>query len=97
MTLPPEIQILTINATALLIAWLGLYPTMRPRTLGRVMLADAVVTGLTLVACAALFGDRGVSFWTPLGPMGWFGFWLLTYLAIEAALFALRFRDLDLT
>lgn len=92
----PEFQILTINAVALSIAWLGLYPSIRPLTLPRLMLTDTIVTALTLITCGALFRGAGTRFWLPIGATNWFGFWLLSYLAVETLFFVTRFNRLDL-
>ncbi|MFB2530675.1 hypothetical protein ACEYYB_05695 [Paracoccus sp. p4-l81] len=86
MTLPPEAQIAILNATALGVAWLGIYPTLRPLTMTRLMRADLIVTSATFLAAAGLFHDTGTRFWLPGTQVGWFGFWLVSALTIEMVL-----------
>lgn len=88
MTLPPEAQILIINAAILLVAYLGIYPTMRPLTAVRIMRADLAVSGLALGLAGALFWGTGARFSLVFVTVNWFWFSLITMLAIEMPLFA---------
>lgn len=87
MGLAPEFQILILNATVLAVAYFGIYPTLRAPTVGRVLLADAVISAAALVVAGALFAGSGQRFWTPIGDTNWAVFWLVTMVLLEMPLF----------
>jgi hypothetical protein len=83
----PELQVVIINAVALGVAYLGIYPALREKTLHRVLVADAVVTLVALGTAGALFFGSGTAFaWV----FNWFWFSLITFMIMEWPLF-LRF------
>ena len=86
MSLPPEAQLLIINAAILAVAYLGIYPSIRNLTTGRLMAADLVLTGLLLVVAGALFWGTGVEFSMLLFSTNWFVFALLTMFLMELPL-----------
>ncbi len=90
MGLAPELRILILNAVVLGVAYFGLYPGFREKTLGRLMAADLVVTASVLLAAGALFAGTGTRFSLLFVPTNWLIFTLLTLLAMEMPLF-LRF------
>ena len=54
MTLPPELQVLTINCVILAVAYAGIYPTLNPVTLRKVIAVDLVLTLLSAIRLMAL-------------------------------------------
>lgn len=87
MNLPPEAQILIINAVILGVAYLGIYPSFKTVTLTKVAVADCVLSGLSLLVAGALFWGTGVEFSMLLFSTNWFGFSILTMLLMELPLF----------
>jgi hypothetical protein len=83
----PELQILAINATCLLVAYLGIFPALTPLTLHRLALADLAVGLTALGTAAALFWGSGVQFRLLLIDTNWFWFALVTFVVIEVPLF----------
>ncbi|WBU57210.1 hypothetical protein [Paracoccus sediminicola] len=83
----PELQILSVNATILATAYLGIYPTMRQRTLNRMLRTDLVLTGIALVTAWGLFGGARISFDALLFDTNWFLFSLLSLSFMETPLF----------
>ncbi|MDO5658756.1 MAG: hypothetical protein Q4G36_10615 [Paracoccus sp. (in: a-proteobacteria)] len=96
--IPPEAQVILINALCLGVVWFGIMPSLRDKTLGAMMRVDLVVSALMIALMAALYAGRGIGFSLVFAETGWFGFWLLTYIAMEMPLM-LRFcraHDIDL-
>ena len=83
----PELKLLILNAVIVLIAYLGIYPSMRQITIKRMMAADLVLTALALGVAAALFWGSGTRFWMLLFTTNWAVFSLLTMQAMELPLF----------
>lgn len=79
----PELQILAINATCLGVAYLGIFPSIRPLTPLRLALADLVVGLLALGTAGALFWDSAIGFDLLIGEVNWFAFALVTLLGME--------------
>ena len=87
MNLPPEAQILIINAVILGVAYLSIYPSFKAITLTKVAVVDSVLSGLSLLVAGALFWGTGVEFSMLLFSTNWFGFSILTMLLMELPLF----------
>jgi hypothetical protein len=85
--MPPELQILAINATCLAVAYLGIFPALRPLTLQRLALADLAVGLTALGTAAALFWGSGQAFRLLILDTGWFWFALVTFVVMELPLF----------
>ena len=83
MTLPPELQLLIINATILAVAYPGIYPTLKPITIAKMMRVDAVLSCLSLVVAGALFWDTGTRFSLLLFQTNWAVFALVTMMVME--------------
>ena len=83
MTLPPELQLLTINATILAVAYLGIYPTLRPITVSKMMRVDLVLSCLSLVVAGGLFWNTGTRFSLLLFQTNWAVFALVTMMVME--------------
>lgn len=82
----PELQVLAINAACLAVAYLGIFPGLRPLTMGRLALADLGVGLVALGTVAALFWDSGVDFRLLVFDTNWFWFAVVTYVAMELPL-----------
>ena len=85
--MPAELQLLIIEATILLIAYLGIYPSMRDLTMRRMLIVDLVLTALALAVGAALFAGRGIGFSLVFVETNWAVFLLLSMAAMEIPLF----------
>jgi hypothetical protein len=86
MSISPEAQLLILNAVILAVAYLGIYPSIRNLTTGRLMAADLVLSGLSLLVAGALFWGTGVEFSLLLFSTNWFVFALLTMFLMELPL-----------
>ena len=95
----PEGKVLILNAAVLGVAYLGIYPSMRQKTLGAMMRNDLVLTLLVLITAGALFVGSGIRFSLILFDSNWFVFTLLTAALMEIPLFLwfCRKHDIDLT
>jgi len=86
--LAPEVVILLINAAGMALAYGLIYPRLMPITMGRMMLADGLITAVLVGIAVAVFWDSGTQFWL----FGWYVgsglFALVTLLIIEAPLFS---------
>lgn len=83
MVLRPEFQLLTINATILAVAYLGLYPTLRPITLAKMIRIDLILSALALIVAGALFWGTGTHFSLVLIQTNWAVFTVLTLMVME--------------
>ncbi|MDO5613367.1 MAG: hypothetical protein Q4G14_09025 [Paracoccus sp. (in: a-proteobacteria)] len=80
--LPPEAKILILNAACLAVAYLGIYPSMRHKTMLRLAVADLGVTLAALAAAGAMFAGTGTQFWLLGLHTGWAGFSIVTLIAM---------------
>ena len=97
--IPPEAQVLILNAAVLGVAYFGIYPSMRQKTLGAMMRNDVILSLLVLGTAGALFAGTGTRFSMVFFDTNWAVFTLVTSALIEVPLF-LRFcrkHDIDLT
>ncbi|MDO5605545.1 MAG: hypothetical protein Q4G25_10340 [Paracoccus sp. (in: a-proteobacteria)] len=83
----PEIKILILNAVTLGIAYLGIYPSMREKTLAGMMRNDLVLTGLAVIVAGALFMGTGTRFGLIWFSTNWLVFSLVTLMIMEIPLF----------
>lgn len=74
---------LIVNAVALAVAYLGIFPGLRPLTLMRLAMADLAVGVVALATSGALFWGSGTGFGVPGFEVNWFVFALLTLMAME--------------
>ncbi len=95
----PEAKILILNAAVLAVAYLGIYPSMREKTLPALLRNDLALTLLVLITAGALFAGTGTRFSLILLDTNWFGFTLLTSMAMELPLFLwfCKKHDIDMT
>ena len=84
----PEVVVLLINAAGLALAYGVIYPRLLPITMGKMMAADAIITGVLVGLSVAWFWGTGTEFWL----FGWYVgsaiFALVTLLIIEMPLFS---------
>jgi hypothetical protein len=83
VSVPPELQLLIINATILAVAYLGIYPSLRPITLARMRRVDVVLSCLSLLVAGGLFWDTGTRFSLLLFQTNWAVFALVTMMVME--------------
>lgn len=82
----PEVIVLLINAAGMALAYGVIYPRLLPITLGKMMLADTIITLVLLGIAGAMFWDT--QFWLLGWTVGPVLFALLTLLVIEMPLFS---------
>ena len=87
MQLAPETQILILNAAILGVAYLGIFPSLREKTLARIMTVDLVLSVLAVGVAGALFWARGLSFDMLVFSANWAVFSIVTLMIMEAPLF----------
>ena len=84
----PEVMVLLINAAGLALAYGDIYPRLLPMSMGKMVLADAVVTVVLVGIAVAWFWGSGTQFWL----LGWYVgpavFSLISLLIIEWPLFS---------
>lgn len=83
----PELQILSINAVALGLAYGAILPGLVGRSLWQLALADAVVGLVELVTAGALFWGSGVRFSMLLFEVNWLVFAAFSFAILELPLF----------
>lgn len=87
MGLEPEVQLLIVNFVALLIAYFGIYPTLREINLTNMMLADVAICLACLVVAGLLFWGSGIAFSLVLFDTNWAWFSIVTLLTMELPFF----------
>ncbi len=84
----PEVLVLLINAAGLALAYGVVYPRLVPITMGKMVLADTILTVVLVGSVTALFWGSGTQFWL----LGWYVgpavFAIVTLLVIEWPLFS---------
>lgn len=82
----PEVIVLLVNATVLLICYLVVLPRWAGGDLGKIAIHDFMATMVALILAGSLYQGTGLTF--GLGPLAlnWFWFALLTYFAMELPL-----------
>jgi predicted membrane-bound spermidine synthase len=90
MQFSPEAQILILNGVILGVAYLGIYPSLREKTLNRVMAIDLVLSIIAITVAGALFWGSAISFTLLFLKVNWAVFTVVTLMLMEAPLF-LRF------
>ncbi|MCC5971542.1 MAG: hypothetical protein JJU15_16485 [Pararhodobacter sp.] len=83
----PELQILTINAVCLGVAYLVILPGLTRKTLKALALSDLAVSVLALGTAGMLFWGSGVRFSLLLVEVNWLVFALVTFALMEVPLF----------
>lgn len=95
----PELQVLAINAVGLAVAYLGIFPSLRPLTRTRLAVAELVMCAIVLTTVGALFWGTDETFALGFFDVGWFVFGLVTLVAMEMPLlwWFTRRHGIDLT
>ena len=86
--MPPEFQILIINAVCLGVAYAGILPGVARKSLRALALSDAAVTLVALATAGMLFRGSGLGFSLFGFEVNWLVFSLVTFAMMEAPLFA---------
>ena len=99
MNLPHEIEVLTLVGVSLTVAYLGIFPSLKPLTLGRLVRADMAISGILLGVCAALYFGKELAFSLLFFDLPWWAFLLFSLGAAEVPLFLwfVEKHELDLT
>ncbi|MBQ2263107.1 MAG: hypothetical protein II336_17315 [Loktanella sp.] len=92
MNIAPEFQVLILNAVILGIAYLGIYPGLKQKTLRKMMQVDLVLAALAITVAGALFWGSDVRFNMLIFHSNWAVFSTITLMLIEAPLFYLFIR-----
>ncbi|MFD1794625.1 hypothetical protein FQV27_06930 [Paracoccus aurantiacus] len=79
----PELKILTINATIMAVAYLGIYPSRHITRISQMMPTDLGLTALSLLAAGGLFAGSGIRFNLILTETNWAIFAIATLALIE--------------
>ena len=87
MQLAHEWQILIVNGVILGIAYLGIFPGLREKTLPKIMQVDLVLSALALTVAGGLFWGSGLQFNLLLFNSNWAVFTIVTLMLMEAPLF----------
>jgi hypothetical protein len=85
--MPPELQILAINATCLAVGYFGIYPALAQKSLAALGIGDLIVSVVAIGTAGALYWGTGVEFRLLGIPMNWFAFSLTTLIAMGLPLF----------
>lgn len=87
MILSPEVQVLILVGIILAVAYLGIFPTLREKTLNRLMVIDLALSVLALSVAGAWFWGTGVRFSLLVFETNWAVFTVVSYGVIEIPLF----------
>ncbi|MFV0408701.1 MAG: hypothetical protein ACK5LJ_03080 [Paracoccus sp. (in: a-proteobacteria)] len=95
----PEATVLCLNAVMLAIAYPGIYPSLREKTLSAMLRSDIALTLLQLLTVGALYYGSGIGFSLIFFDVNWFAFALITFMVMEAPLFLwfCNKHDIDLS
>jgi hypothetical protein len=85
--MPPEAQILVINAVCLGVGYFGIYPALAQKSLLALGIGDLIVTAVAIGTAGALFWGSGVEFRLLGIAMNWLAFSLTTLVAMGLPLF----------
>ena len=84
----PEVMVLLMNAAGIALAYGVIYPRLMPITLGKMVLADTIMTIALVGISVVWFWGSGTQFWL----LGWYVgpalFTVITLLIIEWPLFS---------
>ncbi|WP_108814165.1 hypothetical protein [Loktanella sp. Alg231-35] len=87
MVVSPEAQILILVGLILAVAYLGIFPTLREKTINRLMQIDLGLNALALIVAGAWFWGTGVQFTLLFFEVNWVVFTIVCYAIIEIPLF----------
>lgn len=83
----PEFQILIINAASLVVAYLGILPGLKRKSLRALAMTDAAVTVIAVTTAGMLFRGSGQGFGLLGFEVNWLIFSLVTFALMEGPLF----------
>ena len=92
MLVAPEIQILILIWVSLTVAYTGIFPSMKPLTIRRVVYADLIITAGLLCVSGLLFFGKGIGFSLLLFDVPWWAYLLVMMGLLETPVF-LWFAD----
>lgn len=87
MQFSPEAQILILNGVILGVAYFGIYPSLREKTLNRIMAIDLVLSVIAVGVAGALFWGTSTTFTLVFFKANWAVFCVVTLMAMETPLF----------
>ena len=87
MQIAPELQLVLLNAIVLAVAYLGIYPGLQEKTLGKIMVIDTAMTALALLVAASWFMGTGAGFSLIVFETNWLIFTLVTLFVMEIPAF----------
>ena len=79
----PELLIIAINLSLILISYLLVYPWLVGSNFDKLVINDLIVSSISLLISGSIFWGAGVNFNALLFTANWFWFSILTYLIIE--------------
>jgi hypothetical protein len=85
--LAPEAQLLILNGAILVVAYLGIYPSLETKTLNRVMTIDMILSAIAFGVAGALFWGSGIRFNMLFFNTNWAAFSIITLMIMEVPLF----------
>ena len=86
MQFAPEVQILILNAVVLGLAYIGIYPSLEQKTLGRLLVAETVLIVIVTTVVGALFWGTQTRFSLIIVDTNWFLFTFITYMIMDTPL-----------
>lgn len=86
LALSPETHLFLLNAGLLGVAYFGVYPGLRVKTLGRIATIDAAVTAMAVSLAGAWYWGSDVVFNLLIFQTNWLIFTLVTLFVLEIPL-----------
>ena len=92
----PELLLLGLNVTILLLAYCLVYPRFVRKNIIKLMQSDALATAASVIVAGYLFWGKNHSFDLIFGQVNWFVFSLVTFMLIEVPFAIWYLRKFDL-
>lgn len=87
MDFAPEFQILIMIWVSLTVAYTGIFPSMKPLTIRRMVYADLIITAGLLCVSGVLFLGKGIGFSLILFQVPWWVYLLVMMSLLETPVF----------
>ena len=87
MVIAPEAQILILIGLILAVAYLGIFPTLKEKTINKLMGIDLALNVLALIVAGAWFWGSGVTFTLVFYETNWVIFTIVCFAILEIPLF----------
>ena len=97
MTRSPEILVLLLNTTVLVLAYCVVYPRKVGADIAKLLQSDLMATATSLVVAGFLFWGTNQQFDLLLGEVNWFAFSLVTFLLMEIPFALWYFKRFDIS